>query len=287
MQRVQRMSLSKLIFIALFFCFFTYICVPRAEAALTRTNLVNTLSSSVATTTTSSFTPSDNSLLVVFVGGVQDGEGDPTADTLVTGGGLTWTKRLTLWQEDQNYDGWGTWINAWTAEVTSGSSMTVSGGTSDTQDGVWVSVTEFTGYDTSSPIGASATQPRSYTQGPLSFTLSASPASDSYVIAGVTLNNWQDSSGSATTPGTGWTQLWEGDNRTARETWGHVQDRTASTSDIVLWNEVDAIPGTPPPNSGSAVAAAIEIKAAAAPPAESTGRVIRLQGVRLQGVRLQ
>lgn len=210
--------------------------------------------------TTSAFTPSNNSLLVVAFGGIREDvlATDPQSTAGVSGGGWTWTKRIGV-----NHDpaGWTTWVTIWTAPVSTGASMQVSATNDNQMNGTWLSVVEYTGYDTGSPIGASVTNTRTATSGSWSSNLSAAPSIDSEVFAAVGADNWGTEGGvNIITVGTGWTEIHDFLD-VGTETHGQTQVRGGSTSLAVLWNEVDADSDTG--GGGGGLMAALEIKAAA------------------------
>lgn len=234
--------------------------------ALSRTSRGSATATGASNAVTGSFTPSDSSLLVALIAGVSDGSGDPTGTNAVSGGSLSWTKRKSVWVGDVMFGGWGAWAEIWTAPVTTGASMTVTSNPGTTQDGHYVSVVEYTGYDSSSPIGATASGTRTNAQGSLSITLDASPASTSEVVANVVTDQWQSPGAGAVTIGTGWTLIHDFPTAGA-ETDGLSEVRGSSTSTTVLWDNVDASNGD---TSGAAAAVAIEIKVA--PAAGGTAR---------------
>jgi hypothetical protein len=107
--------------------------------------------------TSSSFTPPNNSLLVVAVNGDTSGVGGAGSDITVSvsGGSLTWTNRV----ERDTGDGGGNrgHVSIFTAEVATGASMTVSvtrtagdGGTNRLSAKVYI----VTGYNVGDPVGA-------------------------------------------------------------------------------------------------------------------------------------
>lgn len=106
------------------------------------------------TTTTASFTPPNNSLLVICVSYDADGAGATTFNFL--GGSLTYTERA---KADGTTHNQATVSAIWTAPVTTGVSMTVRAGVSTTthSDYTWLSQKVYivTGQH-ASPIGASA-----------------------------------------------------------------------------------------------------------------------------------
>jgi hypothetical protein len=104
---------------------------------------------------TASFTPSSNALLVAVVGGVSNGStANPNGGSSVSGGSLSWTKRASA-ERESSYGGWTAWVEIWTAPVPSGSAMTVTGSNSNSMDGIFISVVEYTGHDSGSPSGVS------------------------------------------------------------------------------------------------------------------------------------
>lgn len=185
--------------------------------------------------TSSSFTPSNSSLLVAIATGllVDGRSGAPTISNTGTGVG-TWTNHLDYWQTN----GWASAVAVWTAPVTTGSATTVTAtfpdsGVSAASTGArGLVVIEFTGHHATTPakqvFSDGGTGGRS---GAYSGALGAAPASTSYVITATA----QDSGNTAgnLTPGTGWTQIYEpisGDNIS------NFQYRTGSTSTSVAMN---------------------------------------------------
>jgi hypothetical protein len=185
---------------------------------------------------TGSFTPADNSMLVaVHIGQFNsDSEADISARMSVSGGGLTWTRRVYRNNTDTNYD---TCITIFTAPVTTGASMTVTGTintttpTSRTWDKHLLQVFEVIG---AGGFGATAADSGNDT-GPKSITLSAAPAASSLVIAAVC----SDDSAGAATPASGWTELRDVNGGTGMAL--QTQYRSGSTSQTVGWDIVDAL----------------------------------------------
>jgi len=186
--------------------------------------------------TTGALTIPANSLLVVRVAAVTS-TGAPTAPsdnlTLSDSSGLTWTSRLAT----DTPGGWGHASRIWTAETVAGGSLTftVDCG-ADSIEYYFVEITAYTGYDTSTPVGATASG-TSTGSGADSITLSAAPAADSDVLAFLSAV----SSGSGTpaaTPAAGWTEIHD----TGVDGWHGVQSqsRTGSTSTTVGWGDVEA-----------------------------------------------
>lgn len=225
--------------------------------ALARTDLLGAVSSGnphgTGVYTTASFTPPSNSLLVVGVTTQENGSAATTAANLtIAGGSLVYTSRVSV-----GTGGAGeTYSRIYTAPVGTGASMTL-----DLDDGALnvavygVSVVAYTGYDTGTPTGATATNTKTGGFGApdaATATLSGAPATTSEVFAFVGINK----SAATATPGAGWTEVHDATN----VAWGHgfeSEIRTGSTSTSVDW--VDVRPG------GGALfgwaAVALEIKA--------------------------
>lgn len=213
--------------------------------ALALTNRINTKIADTAgaiSVATASFTPSNSSLLCVILTITCD-TGAVNANTTVSGGSLTWTKRLAI---DDSGSGYNTTLEFWTAPVATGASMTVTvantanAATGSDHTRVSIKVFDFTGYDTGSPVGATASTAATWSDGAQSLTLSANPASASYVMAARAFV--EDAANDVTaTHGTGWTEL--SDNFVLAGSEGYAclqaQYRTGSTSTTVGWDDVN------------------------------------------------
>ena len=157
-------------------------------------------SAAATTLTSSSFTPSDNSLLVAM--SVNQPVDSVTWGPTISGGSLTWTKRA---QGGTATGGFRIGAVIWTAPVTTGASMTVTVGPADGFGGqdYAVSVVDFTGYDVASPIGVTGDdEAESSRSGAYSLSLSGTSASTSYVIGA------GGADGGPATAGTGWTNVY-------------------------------------------------------------------------------
>ena len=211
--------------------------------------------------TTGSFTPQDNSLLVVVVSLVYD----PAVSFAVTisGGSLTWTERVTAINgPSSNYY---ERLSIFTAPVSTAASMTISvnGNSSGGADSPIASVQafSFTGYNTGTPTGATATDANGLADGENAMTLSGSPASSSVVIAA---RSWTaDSANNETaTPDTsgGWAEIYDNVPLTGFSGYTCLQSqaRTGSTSTDVRWDDT-ADNGT---GFFTGAAVALEIQAA-------------------------
>lgn len=100
------------------------------------------------------FTPSDNSLLAIFLGIVDNGGGNIAANLTIadSGPGLTYTPRLTLGQAGGN----SAQMRIWTAPVATGAAMslTFDCGASNVLSSAWY-VWDVTGYSVANPVGGS------------------------------------------------------------------------------------------------------------------------------------
>lgn len=208
--------------------------------ALSRTSLLGANSGAsgnygAAAFETSSFTPPDNSLLVVSVSLIENGGSNPPlADLTIAGGGLTFTARAS----DSADTAFATSTVIYTAPVTTGASMTLTLDCGSRMVGVYsVSVVAYTGHNSSSPTGATATGHQVGGFGgpptPASITLSGNPAATSEVVAAVGTDRAPNP---GTEPGTGWTELHDLHNTS----WGGLQTecRTGSTSSSVAWADL-------------------------------------------------
>lgn len=231
-----------------------------AHAALVRTDYtpsVSTTNFGVGSFTSASFTPPDNSLLVIRVMGIAIAPAAAAASAnyvLTNSAGLTFTARV-------NRDGTGATDTygqgIWTAPITTGVSMTV---TIDTvadaaMYGYAIEPFAFVGYDTTTPTGATATGTDADGDGAASITLSGSPATSS-VVLGSTASE-VDTGFVAPTPGSGFTEIHDGIGWTDWFT-GQSEFRTSSSSTTVDWTDLSTA-GIPIETS----LMALEIRAAA------------------------
>lgn len=191
---------------------------------------VSLIKSVVNALVTGSFTPSDNSLLIVLAG-VSD-----NASLSVAGGSLSWTPRKSI----ASSGGFDSECYCWTAPVTTGASMTVTVSGTSQGSSAGIAVYQATGYDTTTPVGAtgssSANAGSSVTS--LSYSLSASPASTSYLLA-ITSSQTNSDTSTGVSAGSGWTL----DTPTS---WGTLvasnpvgaESKTGTTSATVAWTNV-------------------------------------------------
>ena len=200
---------------------------------LTRTDLLGQLSTESWGTgafTSNSFTPPDNSLLVVVGWGTESGAStDPSGDLTISGGGLTFTPRFNFGA----FANYAMGIRVWTAPVTTGASMTlqIDAGTRD-MFMFGLAAFAYTGANASSPIGATGTlSDGTVPDGAKSLTLNAAPASTSEVIGVV----HHDKESGGTTPGSAFTELYDlfSGNFAAE-----LEVRGGSTSTTVDWVDV-------------------------------------------------
>ena len=230
--------------------------------ALARTNRIGSISGTTGffgtgAYTTASFTPSDNSLLLVGVAAQQHQAGGDFSGTLTIADsvGLTWTSRKAVGAGTD----FGTAARIWTAPVTSGTSMTVTVDCGAI-DIAWYMVTavDYTGHNTGSPVGATGSLAKTSGFGTpevATITLDAAPASSSEVFGTIAADKGAPQ---AIVHGTGTTELFD----LANTDWGDGQSqvRSGSTSTSFVWDDVR--------NTASALfdyaAVAVEVKEGAA-----------------------
>lgn len=158
------------------------------------------------TQTCSAFTPEDDSLLVVIATGQRNSTGAPTISDSET---LTWTARA-------NSDGGAnkTYGAIWTTEISTGVSMTVSLANAFHAD---FTILSFTGYDTSTPVGANLAEGGANRSGAYSQSLSGTTAADS-ILVGIFGSSSVDTTPDATdmTPDGDYTEIFESTDGTYR-----------------------------------------------------------------------
>lgn len=187
---------------------------------------------------TGSFTPPNNSILVVSVSLIQNGgSSTPLTDLTISGGGLTYTARASSSIDEGGSFYTGTRI--YTAPVATGASMTITLDCGSRSIGEYsISVVALTGYNTSTPTGVTGTNAQtsgfSGPPDPASLTLSGSPASTSYIVGAIGI----DKSVANCSPGSSWTELHDVHNTD----WGglETQYRTSYTGTSVDWTDVRA-----------------------------------------------
>lgn len=227
--------------------------------ALVRTNRNGTQSGTAVGTgsyTTPSFTPTDGSLLFVIASSVS-GTAISSANLTIADslGTLTWTSRLT-WDATFSVDDAA--VRVWTTPIVTGASMTVTiDAGADSTDTYTVVAVDYTGADTASPLGATAsnTDFGASPSGAKSITLSAAPDTASEVIGFLVRD---DLSGTvSSTPGATYTEQYDLD--IVGHGGAEVETRTASTSTTVDWVSINDA-GT----LSKAGALAFEVKASTA-----------------------
>lgn len=183
--------------------------------------------------TTPSFTPPDNSLVTVVVSAISNNGTSAVVSnlTLTQSGGLTVTSRLQGGEDAA----WTVGPRIFSFEVTTGAAMTVTADCGATNIYHYkVEVYAHTGYNTSTPYGATATGTGTY-DGAKSITLSGAPAAESEVIAVVA--GGSSNSGGGVTEGSGWTELT--DTQVNDWLFAQSQVRTGSTSTSVPWQDIN------------------------------------------------
>lgn len=153
-----------------------------------------------------SFTPANGSLLVAVAGITpnSDGTNDSANDATISGGGLTWTRRVATASHATSDGGFWRGISIWTALVGTGASMAVTIG--NVPAFADVAVYEVTGHDAADPVVQTASRANTYgstSSGAGSFNLGAASDANGAVIAGMMAEDY----GSDTiTPGTSWVE---------------------------------------------------------------------------------
>ena len=209
------------------------------------------------TYSTNNFTPPNNCLLVVFVA-IGGGASTTIADPTISGGGLTWTKQASAL--DNSRSSYPSGATIFTAPVTTGALMSLTLGQSASNPALSVHVNAVTGYNTSSPVGATATG-TSLGNGAISITLSGTPSSSSLLFAGIQ-DFCNGLAQTGITEGSGWTIRNAFESVQAFQVNDATQYRTGTTSTTVPWQQ--AVVGDA---YYTQAAAAIEIQAAPQPPA--------------------
>jgi len=183
--------------------------------------------------TTASFTPANNSILVVVVDSATTSANPFSAGMPLTisGGGLTWTQIVGIRSDPTN---WNAGATAYYAQVTTGASMTITiGGLPvDSNGATQYSVFNQTGHNTGAPIGATASATLiGAASSPQNITLSGAPASTSYVFGSRSCISAVG--GGTATPGSGFTELYNdpGNGVCAAD----LEYQTGTTSTTVGW----------------------------------------------------
>jgi hypothetical protein len=211
--------------------------------------------------TTASFTPADDSLLVMSCFFFKSDTGLIANTFSVSGGGLTWTKRVGRGETVAATYGQAA-QEIWTAPVTTGASMTVtvsSSGINDDVSDMIVHMLEVTGYDSASPIGATLSESFTGT-GSYNATLTATPTSTSVVIG--SRSGIVGGANSSAVEGSGWTEAYDSSSVTAGYGELQTQYRTGLTVTTVPWADVDTTDNGFQTDDGRAEIIGIEIKEA-------------------------
>lgn len=235
--------------------------------ALSRTDLLQAISGTsgnfgTGSFTTGSFTPPSNSLLVISEGYLENSGSttDPASALTISGGGWTFGSPISVSVSPTSFP---TTCKIWTAPVSTGASMTLTLGAGGRSAAFYaVSVVAYTGYDTGTSTGATATgiQSSGFTgpPTPASITLGAAPSSTSEVIAAVAM----DKSVIGVTPGSSPTVFTEIHDSMHNTDWGglETESRASATSTSVSWDDLRSGGGA----LFNFAAVAVEIRAASA-----------------------
>lgn len=187
--------------------------------------------------TTTSFTTSDDTLLVAMIG-ASNQTNALTGNLTVSGGSLTWTRRVTI-----GADYISTYYNTteiWTAPVTTGASITLDIDSSVAAGSAFGAHLQYTIWEVENYDSTGATATGTFdASGSHSITLSASPATTSLVFAArsmiATVGN-----GTSATPGGGWTELMDVNHTNTGLLSLQAQERDGSTSTTVNWSEISS-----------------------------------------------
>jgi hypothetical protein len=191
--------------------------------------------------TTGSFTFPANSLVCIEVHGIAENDANvrPSGFTLTKSAGAG---ALSDVVQTGNPAQWGYGVRVWKFETGASSVTCTFSAQYDTAQNrqlntIAIIPHSWTGYDTTTPIGGTATGTDTNGTGAATITLSAAPASSDEVVgvcSGVVNSGAIAGTGMA---GSGWTQSKFSND----DGWGYVQDqtRTGSTSTSVAWADVD------------------------------------------------
>jgi hypothetical protein len=244
--------------------------------ALARTNRINSASADSFGTgayTSASFTPTANSLVVVWGYGIEESADaiEGTSFTVLDSIGSTFTSRVATTTSPN----WGYGIRCWTSEAgASPAARTVSIDCGATNIHAYrLFIDDITGYDTGTPVAGAIVGSDADGNGAASVTLAATPTADD-IIYGAAAIGLSAGSG-AVTSGTGFTELLDA-NSAGWANW-HLETVTGVTSTTVDWVDLSTA-GTP---LGATLAALI-IKNAAA--AGGSGRLV--EGCLVNGLLL-
>jgi hypothetical protein len=229
--------------------------------------------------TTTSFTPTADSLLVVAVypDCAASGQNILGSLTINDSVGLTWGSPLVSVQDNSTSGTTSAAMAIWTAEVgSSPTSMTVT-----FDDGAIdvfcysYSIVDLTGYDTGTPVGATGSQ-FEFVQAAAdawSWSLSGAPATTSIVFAavGVSLNS---GSAMAVTEGAGWSEIHDVVSSVPNLNI-QSQQRSSSTSTTVAWVDTDAGASE---TTWTRIGAAVEVKESTGPAPTLVPRAVIVAG---------
>lgn len=155
-----------------------------------------------------SFTPPDDSLLVV-VAFWSDTRSSGRDIPAISGGGLTWTTRVSGIAPAAYRTGYA----IYTAPVTTGASMTVTltASSGAFNNGSSIAAWGVTGYDTSDPVGAGSGQlNHGSNSGPKSIAFDASPLPGSILLGGGQIDDGNSPTDANLTSGEGWVSDYAG-----------------------------------------------------------------------------
>lgn len=207
------------------------------------------------------FTPAANTLLVAIFGANDNAEANlfQTYISSVTGGSLTWTK-LIYADSGTNHKARSVIYYAEVGASPASTTVTITFSSASKIGQISASIWECSGYDTSSPLGGKAALANQASNGAVTMTLDATPASDSVVLRHIHRNCDPGGGTFDTDLGTGFTE--DGvSNQDSVYVWSQGSQRGGSTSTAVGFDDVQT--GSATTTNYETSMAAVEVKAAA------------------------
>lgn len=207
------------------------------SAPTNRTNAVS--GHNVTTLSTSSFTPSNNSLLVVFVTGTCSAAAAPGRLHLKDTLGYNWSEVTTYMLVGNATGASNCYVSVWYTQVGTGAATTLTASTDGQVQNIAIQVAEFTGHDTIEPIvGCYQERFVGTYNSSWSATFPKTPDTNNCIVM-ASLTDRDTPADADITTGTGWTQLNEVTSDTFVRT--HYQYRSGSTSTTIGLDHIETI----------------------------------------------
>jgi hypothetical protein len=211
--------------------------------ALARTNRISSASADSFGTgayTSASFTPTANSLVVVWGWAIEESADaiEGTSLTVLDSIGSSFTSRVAT----TSSPGWGYGIRCWTSEAGgSPAARTVSIDCGATNIHAYrLFIDDITGYDTGTPVAGAIVGTDADGNGAASVTLAATPTADDIIYGAVATGI--NSGTIAVTPGTGFTELLDASSA-GWANW-ELETVTGVTSTTVDWIDLNSSTGS-------------------------------------------